>query len=283
MKLGIEIARRILRRELSTDPSAILGLVKAALERVDARDVFRVRAHPEDARTLDACFADLGMPERIEVVADQNLERGAVILETAKGQLDASVETQLQEIRARLCRPHTHPMNQPVRIDLDPYIQVLSELDPMCWSGQVRDIVGLLVESEGPAAGVGDFCEIRTGAGRSIRTQVIGFREGRVLLLPLEETDGLQAGDIVVARSSEARVTVGPELLGRVLDGFGRPIDGSPHISGMGTHDLYAAPPGPLEREPIQESLVTGIRAIDSLHDLRQRSENWHLRWQWRR
>lgn len=98
VKLGIEIARRILRRELSTDPSAILGLVKAALERVDARDVFRVRAHPEDARTLDACLADLGMPERIEVVADQNLERGAVILETTKGQLDASVETQLQEI-----------------------------------------------------------------------------------------------------------------------------------------------------------------------------------------
>ncbi len=98
VKLAIEIARRILRRELATDPSAILGLVKAALERVAARDVLRVRSHPEDARTIETCFGDLGMPERIEVVADQNLERGAVILETTRGQLDASVETQLQEI-----------------------------------------------------------------------------------------------------------------------------------------------------------------------------------------
>lgn len=98
VRLAVEIARRVLRRELTADPAAILGLVKAALERVDAREVIRVRAHPEDARTIEACFADIGMPERIEVVADQNLERGAVILETTRGQLDASVETQLQEI-----------------------------------------------------------------------------------------------------------------------------------------------------------------------------------------
>ena len=77
---------------------AILGLVKAALERVEAREVMRVRVHPEDARILETCFADLGLPERIEVAAEQNLERGAVVLETQRGYLDASVETQLQEI-----------------------------------------------------------------------------------------------------------------------------------------------------------------------------------------
>src|SRR5579871_2227438 len=115
-------------------------------------------------------------------------------------------------------------------IDLSPYFRTLQQIDPGVWTGEVTEVVGLLVESKGPAAAVGDFCEIRTRSGRAIRTQVIGFRSGRVLSMPLEETDGLQLGDEIVARSDEARVPVGPGLLGRVLDGFGRPIDGGPPI-----------------------------------------------------
>jgi flagellum-specific ATP synthase len=129
----------------------------------------------------------------------------------------------------------------------------------------VRELVGLLVVSQGPAAAVGDFCEIRTAAGRRVRSQVVGFREGRVLLMPLEETGGLQAGDPVVARPEAAKVDVGPELLGRVLDGFGQPMDGKPPITSAASYDLYATPPGPLERKHIVEPLVTGVRAIDSL------------------
>lgn len=98
VRLAVAIARRILRREISTDPVAILGLVKAAFERIEAREVIRLRAHPEDARTIEASFADLGLPERIEVVADKKLERGALVVETERGELDASVETQLEEI-----------------------------------------------------------------------------------------------------------------------------------------------------------------------------------------
>jgi flagellum-specific ATP synthase len=83
--------------------------------------------------------------------------------------------------------------------------------------------------------------------------------------MPLEETGGLQAGDPVVARPEAAKVDVGPELLGRVLDGFGQPMDGKPAIAAAASYDLYAAPPGPLERKHIVEPLVTGVRAIDSL------------------
>ena len=82
------------------------------------------------------------------------------------------------------------------------------------WTGQVTEVVGLLVESRGPGVAIGDFCEIRTADGRRIRTQVIGFRDGRVLSMPLEEIDGLQLGDAVSARSDDARVEVGPGLLG---------------------------------------------------------------------
>ena len=69
-------------------------------------------------------------------------------------------------------------------IDLNPYFKQLDALDPMCRTGEVVELTGLLVVSRGPGAAVGDFCEIRTAAGRSIRTQVIGFRDGRVLSMP---------------------------------------------------------------------------------------------------
>ena len=78
----------------------------------------------------------------------------------------------------------------------------------------MTEVVGLLIESRGPNVAIGDFCEVRASSGRRIRTQVIGFRNGRVLAMPLEEIDGLQLGDLVEARSEDARVEVGPGLLG---------------------------------------------------------------------
>lgn len=148
---------------------------------------------------------------------------------------------------------------------IDRYLTALDRTDPMQWAGKVTQLVGLLVESEGPAAAVGDFCEVIVSGGRRIRTQVIGFRDGRVLSMPLEETDGLQLGDRIVTRREAARVAVGTGLLGRVLDGFGKPIDGRPPIEAENAQDLFTAPPGPLDREPIDSALITGIRAIDSL------------------
>jgi flagellum-specific ATP synthase len=145
------------------------------------------------------------------------------------------------------------------------YLATLNQIDPLRWSGRVREVVGLVVASDGPAAGVGDFCEIHSSGGRVARAQVVGFREGRVLLMPLEEMAGLQAGDTVIARPGDARVRVGPAMLGRVLDGFGMPMDGRGAIAAESARDLYAVPPGPLQREPITQPLVTGVRAIDSL------------------
>jgi flagellum-specific ATP synthase len=150
-------------------------------------------------------------------------------------------------------------------MDLGRYLRFLETAEPMQWTGTVAQLVGLLIESHGPAAAVGDFCEAIGSGGKRIRTQVIGFRDGRVLSMPLEETDGLQLGDSIVARKEAARVEVGRGLLGRVLDGFGKPIDGRGSFAAEEAYDLFGAPPGPLEREPIDERLTTGIRVIDSL------------------
>ena len=150
-------------------------------------------------------------------------------------------------------------------MQISPYLDRIQTMETMQWTGQVAQLTGLLIESIGPAAAIGDFCEVETCRGRTIRTQVIGFRDGRVLSMPLEETDGLELGDRIVAREDESMVPVGKGLLGRVLDGFGKPIDGKGPISKDALYPLYGAPPGPMEREPIEERLDTGIRAIDSL------------------
>jgi FliI/YscN family ATPase len=150
-------------------------------------------------------------------------------------------------------------------LDLSRFEAILPGLDLMRWRGVITDVTGFVIESQGPASPIGGFCEIRTGSGRRIRTQVAGFRNGRILSIPLEEIDGLEPGDSIYARTDDAQVSVGPGLLGRVLDGFGRPMDGGPPIEAVAKYDLFTSPPGPLEREHIKIPLITGIRAVDSL------------------
>src|SRR5438552_11022952 len=111
------------------------------------------------------------------------------------------------------------------KLDFSPYFRLLTSADPLLFLGTVTEMVGLLIESNGPAAALGDFCVIQTSAGREVRVQVIGFRNGRVLSMPLEEMSGIQLGDKIVARPVAALVKCGPGLLGRVLDGFGSPMD----------------------------------------------------------
>lgn len=103
VKLALAIARRILHRELSVDPEALLGLVKAALERIESREIERIRVNPRDAAMLDSYFQRLGFPTRVQVLGDPALERGAAVFETSRGELEASVASQLEEIHRGLC------------------------------------------------------------------------------------------------------------------------------------------------------------------------------------
>jgi flagellar assembly protein FliH len=96
--LALATARRILHRELTVEPEALLGLVKAALEKIELREVQRVRVSREDAPMVQQCLEKMGLPHRVEVIADPSLERGAAILDSNRGTLDASIETQLAEI-----------------------------------------------------------------------------------------------------------------------------------------------------------------------------------------
>jgi flagellar assembly protein FliH len=96
--LALAVARRILHRELTVAPEALLGLVKAALDKIEAGEVHQVRVSRQDAAMLRQFFEQMGLPHRVEVLADANLAPGGVILESSRGLLDASVDTQLAEI-----------------------------------------------------------------------------------------------------------------------------------------------------------------------------------------
>ena len=98
LRLALAVAKKILRRELTVDPHSLLGILKAALETINKAEVLCVRTAPEDAGQLTGRLADLGLPDQVEVVGDRALERGSVILDTKRGQIDASVNTQLAEI-----------------------------------------------------------------------------------------------------------------------------------------------------------------------------------------
>lgn len=98
VKLSVAIARRVLRRELATDPDAVLGLVKAAMAKLQAREIRRLRVAPPDAALIAAQRAGLDFPQGVEIVSDASLGPGSAIFETTRGELDASLETQLAEI-----------------------------------------------------------------------------------------------------------------------------------------------------------------------------------------
>ncbi|HTQ57528.1 MAG TPA: FliI/YscN family ATPase [Bryobacteraceae bacterium] len=156
-------------------------------------------------------------------------------------------------------------MTSTLSLNFDSYIAQVRNTQLLPWTGEVVELVGLLVASRGPAVAIGDCCEVITSAGRRIRTQVVGFRDTHVLSMALEEIDGIQLGDQVIARPDDAQVVVGPELVGRVLDGFGRVIDRKPPIRRAASYPLYRSPGSPLDREHITQRIHTGVRAIDGL------------------
>jgi len=146
------------------------------------------------------------------------------------------------------------------------YLSQVPALDPAPIVGHVTRVVGLLVESRGPVASVGEICEVRPQrGGQALLVEVVGFRDGRLLSVPLGDTSGISSGDRILARGASLTIPCGPELLGRVLDGLGRPIDGRGPISASGRVPLKTPAMNPMDRDPIAEPLGTGVRAIDSL------------------
>ena len=139
------------------------------------------------------------------------------------------------------------------------------ELPLMEVSGRVTQVVGLVIESDGPNARIGDLCHIRTDAPEPILAEVVGFRGDRTLLMPLGELSGVRAGCLVKSTGSCLLAPVGASLLGRTLDGLGIPMDDLGPITPEGYMPVEAVAPNAMRRNMIDRPLETGVRAIDGM------------------
>ena len=151
-------------------------------------------------------------------------------------------------------------------IDLRSLTKDLEKRAPVRGYGRVTRVIGLTIESEGPNAHLGELCHIRGGRGAEpLPAEVVGFRENRVLLMPLGSLSGLAPGAEVIGTGQAMSVPLGKELLGRVIDGLGKPIDGKGSFRGEVIYPVHNQPPDPMTRLRIKEPLSLGIRSIDSL------------------
>ncbi|WP_055108464.1 flagellar protein export ATPase FliI [Paenibacillus ihumii] len=152
------------------------------------------------------------------------------------------------------------------KLDTAKYIDHLRQMDPVRINGKVTQVIGLMIESEGPDASIGDLCYIYPSkSSEPLRAEVVGFRDNKVLLMPLGDLQSIGPGCDVVGTGKPLTVQVGSELLGKVLDGLGEPLDGSVIPARMGHYSTYSKPMNPLERPRVAQPISIGVRAIDGL------------------
>ncbi|OLO40894.1 flagellar protein export ATPase FliI [Alkalihalophilus pseudofirmus] len=146
-------------------------------------------------------------------------------------------------------------------------INVVPHLNSYKWYGKVTRVVGLMIESKGPQASIGDLCYIHLGKLRKtkVMAEVVGFREEHVLLMPINGTGEISPGSLVEATRHPLQIKVGSGLIGKIIDGCGQPLDRSPLPDGLSSFPTDNDPPNPLERPRITEPMSIGIRSIDSV------------------
>lgn len=154
-----------------------------------------------------------------------------------------------------------------MELNLNKFSRAIEDTESIKMSGKVTQVIGLVIESKGPNVSLGELCYIKSRFPNvaPIPAEVVGFREGLVLLMPIGEMQGIGPGCEVISAQKTLQVKVGMELLGRVLDGLGNPMDGKGPILSKTEYPLQAEPPDPLQRPRIKDSLYVGVRAIDGL------------------
>jgi flagellum-specific ATP synthase len=147
----------------------------------------------------------------------------------------------------------------------EPLLGTVRQAEPVRICGKISEVIGLLIESTGPPASVGDVCVIENKAVAVGRAEVVGFRKNRTLLMPLGPIEGMYPGLTVTGTKKPLVVGVGPKLMGRVLDGLGNPIDNKGPLVTPSSRPVFSRVPNPLSRQRISRFFETGIRAVDGL------------------
>src|SRR3954471_23181862 len=146
-------------------------------------------------------------------------------------------------------------------LDLSRYYSRLDSANPLTEFGIVEKIVGNSIESQGPNATVGSVCWLSNGE-RQFPVEVVGFSGGKVITMPLGKVEGVRQGNLLRVSGRSAWIGMSESLRGRILDGLGRPIDSKPLPTDLEPQALYSEPSNPMDRDPIRESVQTGVRSI---------------------
>jgi len=154
---------------------------------------------------------------------------------------------------------------QPWREQLDRSLRAVAGMPEPPVEGQLARMIGLTLEALGCQAAVGDRCEVMAADGSSVEAEVVGFSGDRLYLMPTGDVHGVKPSARVIPRTGAGFVRVGPELLGRVIDGAGEPLDGRGPLHVEDRTRLAGVPLNPLTRAPIERTLDVGVRAINSL------------------
>jgi flagellum-specific ATP synthase len=157
-------------------------------------------------------------------------------------------------------------MSERRMVDLAKYRHALEQINPIRVHGKVNEIIGLVVVGHGPVASIGEICGIFPANSETpLPAEVVGFKKGMVLLMPLQSIQGLGPGCKIISLGCKASAKVGKNLLGRVIDGLGNPIDNKGPIECEKEYPIYADPINPLNRRRIKEPVDLGVRALNGI------------------
>jgi len=151
-------------------------------------------------------------------------------------------------------------------IDLSKYIKKVESINPVKRYGKVKQVIGLTIESHGPLLEIGQLCCIKgLDKKEEILAEVVGFKDDRLVLMPLGSMEGIGSGSEVIDKGEKFKLPVGNKLLGRILDGLGKPMDDKGPVEAEEYYPVTNNPPHPLKREKIRKAIPLGIKAIDGL------------------
>jgi len=151
------------------------------------------------------------------------------------------------------------------KIDFDKYCKAVENSVTIRPEGRVSQVIGLIAEGDSLGLGIGSICRIINDNGDEIRAEIVGFKKEKALFMPYGDIRGISLGSKIIPVATSQMVGVSDQLLGRVVDGMGTPIDGKGAIEYTKEYSLYGKPVGPMEREPIKQPLDVGISAINSM------------------
>ena len=150
-------------------------------------------------------------------------------------------------------------------VDLKAACEAVPKIDPLSYEGKVKNITGMMIEAAGLPGKIGDICTIKENGAEKVTAEIVGFKNGNVLLMAYGDVKGIGLGSIVENTEHKLRVPVGDFLVGRTIDAIGRPIDGLEPFHPTQYYDTDASYTNPLERPRITEPLSYGVKAIDGL------------------